>query len=88
MGLKTILFSKFSTLCNFLLTCKSTITNDLCYDEKSCAKMIFCISNVIHKKILDRIRNSKFFGLMIDESIDISSSSHVIVFGTFVKVDL
>ena len=50
--------------------------------------MIYCISTVVHKKKLDRIRDSKFFGLMIDESKDISSTSRVVVFGTFVEEGL
>ena len=84
LGRETIPFCKYSALCDLLLTCKSPITNGLYHDEKSCAEMIYCISIVIHKKNLDRIRDSKFFGLMIDESTDISSTGHVVVFGTFV----
>ena len=85
---ETIPFCKYSALCDLLLICKSPITNGLYHDEKSCAEMIYCVSIVIHKKKLDRIRNSKFFGLMIDESIDISSTSHVVMFGTFVEEGL
>jgi len=47
--------------------------------------MVFYISNVIQKKNLDRIRDSKFFGLMIDESTDTSMIGHVVVFATFVE---
>ena len=83
---KTTLFSKYSTLCDLLLTCKSPITNSLYYDEKSFAKMIYCISTIIHKKILNKIRDSKYFGLMIDESTDINSIGYVVVFVTFVEV--
>ena len=85
---ETIPFYKYSALCDLLLTCKSPITNDLYHDEKSYAEMIYCISIVIHKKKLDRIRDSKFFGLMIDESTNICSTGHVVVFGTFVEEDL
>ena len=35
---KTILFCKYSALCNLLLTCKSPITNGLYHGEKSCAE--------------------------------------------------
>ena len=52
-----------------------------------------CKNDLLHLysnslKNLDRIRDSKFFGLMIDESTDISSTGHVVVFGIFVKEDL
>jgi hypothetical protein len=33
----------------------------------------------------DRIRDSKFFGLMIDESTDISIKGHLVVFATFLE---
>ena len=88
LGRETIPFCKYSALCDLLLTCKSPITNGLYHDEKSCAEMIYSISIVIQKKNLDRIRDSKFFGLMIDESTDISSTGHVVVFGTFVEEGL
>ena len=75
-------------MCDLLLICKSPITNGLYHDEKSCTQMIYYISTVVHKKKLDRIRDSKSFGLMIDDSIDISSIDHDVVFGTFVKEGL
>ena len=77
--------TKFPSLCKLLLNSKSNITESLYHDEKSCAEMVFCISNVIQKKNLDRIRDSKFFGLMIDESTDVSVTGHVVVFATFVE---
>ena len=47
---ETIPFCKYSALCDLLLTCKSSITNDLYHDEKSCVEMIYYISIVVHKK--------------------------------------
>ena len=54
-------------------------------DEKSCAEMLFCISNIHQKSILCRIRDSFFFGLMIDESTDVSVTDHVVIFATFAE---
>ena len=42
--------TKFPSLCNLLLKSKSNITESLYHDKKSCAEMVFCISNVIQKK--------------------------------------
>ena len=39
--------TKYPSLCKLLLKSKSNITESLYYDEKSCAEMVFCISNVI-----------------------------------------
>ena len=49
--------------------------------------MVFCISNVIQKYILEKIRIFKFFYLIIDEFTDISSTNHVVVFDIFVEED-
>ena len=40
------------------------------------------------KKILDRVRDSRFFGIMIDESTDISVTGHLVVFASFVEEEL
>lgn len=61
----------------------SIITKKLHYDEKNCAKILVCISNVIHKEVLDRVRNSQYFGIMVDESVHIFVIGHLVVFSTF-----
>ena len=48
---ETMPLTKFPSLCKLLLKSKSNITESLYHDEKSCAEMVFCISNVIQKKI-------------------------------------
>ena len=40
------------------------------------------------KKILNRVRDSRFFGIMIDESTDISITGHLVVFASFVDEGL
>ena len=35
--------------------------------------------------MLDRVRDSRFFGIMIDKSTDISVTCHLVVFATFVE---
>ena len=40
------------------------------------------------KKVLDRVRDSRFFGIMIDESTDISVTGHLVVFASFVEEGL
>jgi hypothetical protein len=55
------------------------------HDEKACNDMVFAISYVIQKQVLDRVRDSTFFGLMIDESTDISVKGHLVVFATFLE---
>lgn len=47
--------------------------------------MIFYISKIIQLKVLDRIRNGRYFGIMIDESTDIVITSHLVMLATFVE---
>jgi len=44
--------------------------------------MVFVVLSVIQRQILDRVRDSKFLGLMIYESIDILGKNHLVVFAT------
>jgi hypothetical protein len=85
MGKETIPSHKFPTLCNLLVSCKAPMTEKLYHDEKACNDMVFAISSVLQRQILDRVRDSKFFGLMIDESTDISVKGHLVVFATFLE---
>ncbi|KAL3694543.1 hypothetical protein R1sor_008194 [Riccia sorocarpa] len=41
--------------------------------------------SVIQVQVLDRVRASPFWGLMIDESTDVSVTSHLVVFCTFLE---
>ena len=47
--------------------------------------MLFCISNELDQNNLNRIRDSKLFGLMTDESTNVSAIENVVVFETFVE---
>jgi len=57
-------------------------------DEKTCTNLIWCISVVLQKKILCRVRNSPFFGIMVDESTNISVTNRLVVFATIVEEGL
>ena len=85
IGMGTIPFSKFPPLYDLLVDLKTDITPSLYHNDKACADMLICISSVIHRKMLDRIRNSNFYGIMIDESTDISVTGHLVVFATFLE---
>ena len=64
------------------------ITSSMYQDEKTCSDLIRCISVVIQKKIICRIQNSPFFGIMVDESTNISAPGHLIKFATIVEEGL
>jgi hypothetical protein len=78
-------FARFPELYKLLVSVKACITESLYHDEKSCSGMILCISSIMQKSILNRVRDAKFFGIMIDESTDVSVTGHLVVFATFVE---
>jgi hypothetical protein len=88
VGKEVISFHKFLGLYALLVKVKANMTEKLYHDEKSCGQILFCISSVVQKKVLDRVRDSRFFGIMIDESTDISVTDHLVVFVTFVEEGL
>jgi hypothetical protein len=85
---ETLPFSKFLKLCKLLVDLKAYITKDLYYDDKSCADLIFCASSVIQKKVLERVKDSKYYGIMINESTNISVIGHLVVFASFIESGL
>ena len=64
------------------------MTSKLYHDEKACGETIFGISNVIQRIFLEKVKDSLFFGLMIDESTDILVQGHLVVFVIFLEANL
>ena len=52
IGKQSFPYAKFSSLCSLLASVKAPITASLYLDEKSCADLIACISNVIKKSYI------------------------------------
>jgi hypothetical protein len=76
-------YVKFYSLYSLLASIKTPTTTFIYHDKKSCANLIACISNVIKK--IYKIRNSSLYGIMIDESTDISVTGHLVVFDTIIE---
>ena len=55
IGKKLLPYTKFLSLCSLFASVKVTITTSLYHDEKSCADLIVCMSNVIKEKIICRV---------------------------------
>ena len=77
---ETLPFTKFASLCKLLLRSKSNITESLYMMKSLVLKWCFVFQMQFRKKNMDRIRESIFFELMIDESTNISVIGHVVVF--------
>ena len=63
----------------------ATITTIMYDNKKTCVDMLVCISSVIQRKILDRVTNSQFFSVMVDELTDIYVLRKLVVFATFLE---
>ena len=70
------------------MSINALITTSMYQDEKACSDLITCISAVFQNKILCNIQNSPFFGIMIDESTDISATGHLVMFATIIEEGL
>lgn len=64
------------------------MTIKLYHDDKNCGDILFCILSMVQKNMLDKVRDSRFFSVMIDESTDISITDQLIIFASFVTKDL
>jgi hypothetical protein len=55
------------------------ITNRPYHNKKTYVEILGHIPSVIHKKVPDKVRNSQYFGIMLNESIDISIKGHLVI---------
>lgn len=47
-------------------------------------KYYFCTSSIVQKNVLDKVKDSTFYSVMIDESTDIIVTNQLVVSVTFV----
>ncbi|KAL3679115.1 hypothetical protein R1sor_022071 [Riccia sorocarpa] len=85
VGKVSLPFTTFPEMCKMLKEMTDKIPRGLYQDDKACAEMICCISQVLQARVLGRVRASVFFGIMIDESTDVSTTGHLVVFCTFIE---
>jgi len=88
IGKEFLPYTKFLCLCALRISVNAHIIAWMYQNEKVCVDLIACMSIVIQKKSIYRVWNSPLFGIMIDESIDISVTSHLVVFVTIIKEGL
>ena len=79
-----ISFTRFHELCKFLVFVKACITLSLYHDIISYSDLILYNLFLIQKSVLNNIKYAKFFGDMINESINISVRSYLMVCTSFV----
>ncbi|KAL3677120.1 hypothetical protein R1sor_027068 [Riccia sorocarpa] len=87
VGKHSLTFSNFPPFCELLKTCTSDIPVKLYQRAKSCIDFIFHISQILQSQVLEKVRASPLYGIMIDESTDVSVTGHLhlVVFCTFLE---
>ncbi|MCO5550644.1 hypothetical protein L7F22_004133 [Adiantum nelumboides] len=79
-------FSKFISTLDLLEICEcANLMRDLYQNDKSCSSFVRYISEDLLTKVLQRIRASNFFSIMVDESSDVSLVQHMIVYASFME---
>ncbi|MCO5592453.1 hypothetical protein L7F22_046455 [Adiantum nelumboides] len=54
-------------------------------DDKACTKIIQCLAKSIMDETLAKVRQSPWFGVMVDESTDIAIHHHMVVYITYLE---
>lgn len=80
-------FSLFSRLISHMQDCMVPYSTSLYNDDKSCAEMIFCMAKYLMDFTLKKVTSSRWFGVMIDESTDISSHGHMVIYLSYLEAE-
>ncbi|KAI5075900.1 hypothetical protein GOP47_0009976, partial [Adiantum capillus-veneris] len=54
-------------------------------DDKACSEMLQCIANSIMHESLEKVRESPWFGVVVDESTDISIHHHLVMYLSYLE---
>ena len=81
-------FSKFKPTFKLLKDVEAQrLTTDSYHDDKSCATFIHCISKCVMNDTITKVQKSPWFGVMVDESMDISTHHHMIIYLSYLDAD-
>ncbi|MCO5565150.1 hypothetical protein L7F22_018823 [Adiantum nelumboides] len=79
-------FSKFTYTLDLLEFCDCpNLVRDLYQNDKACSSFVRYISEDLLTKILLRLNASNFYSITMDESIDIATCQHMIVYVSFIE---
>lgn len=84
IGKECISFNTFFNLFILLVSAKATMVVSLYHDKIWCTNF-FGILSIMQKKVLNQIKDMKFYNILIDESTDISMTGHLVIFIMFIE---
>ncbi|MCO5615125.1 hypothetical protein L7F22_069414 [Adiantum nelumboides] len=65
--------------------CKVHYTTSLYNDDKACVEMVYCMAKYLMDFTLKKVSSSRWFGVMIDESTDISTHGHMVIYLSYLE---
>ncbi|MCO5603035.1 hypothetical protein L7F22_057178 [Adiantum nelumboides] len=81
-----LLYTKYVPTLELLRECNTpNIPENMYNNDKACASFVHYIGKGLEVEYLAHARRSPFFGLMVDESTDISIEEHMIVYVSYIK---
>ena len=72
--------SKYADLCKLQLCNDTKLTTKLYQDDTACSVFLSIISRVLDKNLIEKLQKSTAVGIMIDESTDLGTEKHLIVY--------
>ncbi|MCO5559835.1 hypothetical protein L7F22_013439 [Adiantum nelumboides] len=87
MARKNYAFFGFTDMISLLQDCRVPYSTSLYNDDKACVEMVYCIGKCLMNSTLKRVFQSPFFGVLIDESNDISKHGHLIIYLSYLIDD-
>eukprot|EP01022_Parablepharisma_sp_SALTPOND_P008144 TRINITY_DN13527_c0_g1_i1.p3 TRINITY_DN13527_c0_g1~~TRINITY_DN13527_c0_g1_i1.p3 ORF type:complete len:378 (-),score=25.15 TRINITY_DN13527_c0_g1_i1:941-2074(-) len=87
IAVECISYKKYESLVNLLGDVKCVVPTTYYHDRKNCAELIGYISSAIDSEILNTIKRSTSFGLMVDESVDMTQEEHVVLYAKYYDID-
>ena len=78
-------FRKLESLVKLLRECGVEGLPHMYNDNKACASFVINISKALEVEIYNSVRKNPWFGLMVDESTNVSVTKNLILYATFVE---
>ncbi|KAI5075082.1 hypothetical protein GOP47_0009158 [Adiantum capillus-veneris] len=87
MAKKNYAFYGFTDMISLLQDCRVPYSTSLYNDDKACVEMVYCMGKCLMSSTLKKVSRSPFFGVLIDESNDISKHGHLIIYLSYLIDD-
>ncbi|MCO5574742.1 hypothetical protein L7F22_028532 [Adiantum nelumboides] len=85
IGKNSLPFALYPSLLSLMKETGVKCMTSLYNDDKACTEIIQCLAKSIMDETLAKVRESPWFGVTVDESIDIAIHHHMVVYITYLE---